>query len=227
MHDEVLPYLEMCQRERLSLQRGMNFRAGGDYSIILMSVRPNAPYADRLEEDGTVLFYEGHDQPRRGNLDPKTLDQVELTTGLKLTENGKFHEAAQSFKDGQRIPERVQVYEKMRAGLWYDNGRFVLVDSWKEHDGNRWVYKFKLVAVERDDTSATAEVPFERRRVIPSWVKQEVWLRDGGQCVQCGSTENLHFDHVIPFSKGGSSETPDNIQLLCGRHNLSKGARIE
>jgi hypothetical protein len=205
----------------------MNFRAGGDYSIILMSVRANAPYADRLEEEGTILIYEGHDQPRRGNLDTKTVDQLELSPSGRLTENGKFFEAARFFKIGERLPERVQVYEKMRDGLWYDNGRFLLVDAWKEHDGNRWVFKFKLVAVERDDNAATVDVPVERRRVIPSWVKQAVWLRDGGRCVECSSTENLHFDHVIPYSKGGSSETPDNIQLLCGRHNLGKGARIE
>jgi 5-methylcytosine-specific restriction endonuclease McrA len=36
-----------------------------------------------------------------------------------------------------------------------------------------------------------------------------------------------HFDHIIPYSKGGSSKDPKNIQLLCVRHNLSKRDRIE
>jgi hypothetical protein len=39
MANEIIPYLEMCQREGLSLQRGMNFQAGKGYSIILMSIR--------------------------------------------------------------------------------------------------------------------------------------------------------------------------------------------
>jgi hypothetical protein len=36
-----------------------------------------------------------------------------------------------------------------------------------------------------------------------------------------------HFNHIIPWSKAGSSSTPDNIQLLCGKHNLEKHDRIE
>ena len=42
----------------------------------------------------------------------------------------------------------------------------------------------------------------------------------------CGSEENLHFDHIIPFSRGGSSLTANNVQLLCARHNLEKRDRI-
>jgi 5-methylcytosine-specific restriction endonuclease McrA len=53
-----------------------------------------------------------------------------------------------------------------------------------------------------------------------------VWERDGGKCVRCGSQDNLHFDHILPFSKGGTSMLESNIQLLCARHNLSKGDRI-
>jgi len=62
--NEIIPYLEMCQRESMSLQRGMNFYSGRGYSVILMSVRPNAPYRDRFQDDGTTLIYEGHDASR-------------------------------------------------------------------------------------------------------------------------------------------------------------------
>ena len=62
--------------------------------------------------------------------------------------------------------------------------------------------------------------------MIPSGVKLEVWKRDGGRCVQCGATDNLHFDHIIPYSRGGTSLRADNIQLLCARHNLAKRDRI-
>jgi 5-methylcytosine-specific restriction endonuclease McrA len=51
-----------------------------------------------------------------------------------------------------------------------------------------------------------------------------VSARDGGRCRQCGSTAQLHFDHVIPISRGGAN-TLANIQLLCGACNRAKGAK--
>jgi len=44
--NDIITYREMCNRENSSLQRGMNFMLGGDYSVILMSVRKGAPYND-------------------------------------------------------------------------------------------------------------------------------------------------------------------------------------
>jgi 5-methylcytosine-specific restriction endonuclease McrA len=55
----------------------------------------------------------------------------------------------------------------------------------------------------------------------------EVWKRDKGQCVICGETKNLHFDHDLPFSKGGTSFSAKNVRLLCMKHNLQKSGKIE
>ena len=38
--------------------------------------------------------------------------------------------------------------------------------------------------------------------------------------------QSFHFDHRIPFSKGGSSG-PENVVLACGKCNLSKGTSCE
>jgi len=59
MSNEIVPYIEMCRREGVSLQRGMNYELGGNHSVILMSVRPGAPYADRFEDDGSTIIYGG------------------------------------------------------------------------------------------------------------------------------------------------------------------------
>ena len=149
MANEIISYLEMCRREGASLQRGMNFGLRHGHSVILMSLRRNAPYRDQVVDDGTTLIYEGHDQPRSTTVpQPKTVDQPEWTPRGMLTENGRFHQAARAFKKGQRSAERVRVYEKLHQGIWSYNGVFHLVDSWQESDGTRKVFKFKLVAVE-------------------------------------------------------------------------------
>jgi 5-methylcytosine-specific restriction endonuclease McrA len=62
-------------------------------------------------------------------------------------------------------------------------------------------------------------------RHIPQDIKQAVWQRDQGKCIQCAATAYLEFDHIIPFSKGGAS-TLNNIQLLCRKCNLAKGGRL-
>lgn len=228
MPNEIISYLEMCRREGVSLQRGMNFDLGGNHSVILMSVRPGAPYRDRLEEDGSVLVYEGHDVSRsHANPNPKQVDQPERTPVGTPTQNGLFVRAALDYKRGARVPERVRVYEKLKQGIWSYNGVFRLVDAWKEHDGHRNVFRFKLIAVEgEEDFSIPPLVSERRRRLIPTAVKIEVWKRDGGKCVICGATDELQFDHDLPYSKGGTSITTENVQLLCARHNLQKHNRI-
>jgi len=198
----------------------------GNYSVILMSVRRDAPYHDRIEDGGTTLIYEGHDQRKGSVPDPKSADQLDVNPTGTPTENGKFHRAAQVSKTGLSTPRRVRVYEKIFRGIWSDNGIFQLVDSWTEFDGTRRVFKFKLIAVEGDDALSNLPIASERRRIIPTAIKLAVWKRDEGKCVECGADDELHFDHDLPYSKGGTSLTEANVQLLCARHNLSKSDRI-
>ena len=63
------------------------------------------------------------------------------------------------------------------------------------------------------------------REPIPQEIQDKVWNRDGGKCVKCGSREKLEFDHIIPFSKGGSN-TYRNLQLLCEKCNRLKSNKI-
>ena len=196
--------------------------------MILTSVHPKAPYRDRFEDDGSTVIYEGRDAPRSHAVhDPKAIDQPERTPAGTLTENGKFYQVALQHKSGGAGPRPVRVYEKIRQGIWSYNGIFHLVDAWREHDRQRLVFKFKLVAVESADCAPLPGLSRKgRRRLIPTAVKMEVWKRDGGKCVVCGATDELHFDHDLPWSKGGTSLTAENVQLLCARHNLQKRDNI-
>jgi hypothetical protein len=192
-----------------------------------MSTRKNAPYKDEIIEDGTILIYEGHDISKNSfNLNPKEVDQPERSFAGTLTQNGKFHQAAQDYKKGLRPAEIVKVYEKIRDGIWSYNGFFELVDSWIDNDGKRHVFKFKLLAIKEINLESDFEELHERRRIIPTEIKLEVWKCDAGKCVTCGAVDELHFDHVLPFSKGGTSIKSENVQLLCARHNLAKSDKI-
>ena len=62
---------------------------------------------------------------------------------------------------------------------------------------------------------------FSQSRYISSTTKKIVYTRDGGMCRCCGSSIRLEYDHVTPFSCGGSSDA-SNIQLLCMKCNRSK-----
>jgi HNH endonuclease len=227
MSGNIISYAEMCQGEGASLQRGMNYRLGGRHSVILMSLRKDAPYRDRLEDSGTTLIYEGHDHPRDSSgIDTASIDQPSVLPSGTLTENGKFHKAAQDAKAKLRDPEMVRVYEKLHKGIWAYNGVFKLTDSWQESDGTRSVFKFRLVPCEEELSPSQPLVPPERRRIIPTAIKLAVWKRDRAQCVLCGANDELHFDHDLPWSKGGTSLTEANVQLLCARHNLQKSDDI-
>lgn len=63
------------------------------------------------------------------------------------------------------------------------------------------------------------------RKPIAQDVKLLVWQRDSGRCIDCGSNENLEFDHIIPVSMGGAN-TARNLQLLCESCNRRKGASL-
>lgn len=226
---DVLSYGELCVAERAHLQRGMNFRLRGGLSVVLMSVQPNAPYADALEDEGRTLIYEGHNAPLSPDCPrPDEEDQPAHSSTGRLTQNGLFYEAVQRFKRGEEVAELVKVYEKMKPGIWVFNGIFRLTDAWQAEQNERKVWKFRLELVdETSSETAQAGSSSEPSRVIPTHVKLEVWRRDKGVCAKCGADSNLHFDHILPFSKGGTSENAANIQLLCQACNLSKGARIE
>lgn len=49
--------------------------------------------------------------------------------------------------------------------------------------------------------------------------------KQGGTCAYCEETWG-HVDHMTPLVRGGGNG-PDNLQLLCGHHNTSKGRRTD
>ncbi len=223
--DDIISYAELVAAENANIQKGMNFQIKPEYSVFLMSVRKNAPYADEWDAKTNTLIYEGHDAPINVTKEPKEADQPLTTPKGTLTENGKFFTAAQAYKMKlSEHPHKVKVYEKIKDGIWCYKGFFSLIDAKIIFDGVRNVFKFYLQPVEMK--AFNKEIVLQHTRLIPTSVKVEVWSRDKGQCVICGSKENLHYDHELPYSKGGTSLTAENVRILCAKHNLQKSNKI-
>ncbi len=85
-----------------------------------------------------------------------------------------------------------------------------------------YIFQSKGAIIKADEE---VEESNKGNRRVPRTVQDQVWRRDEGKCVLCGSNEKLEFDHIIPFSKGGSN-TYRNIQLLCENCNRVKSSRI-
>ena len=70
-----------------------------------------------------------------------------------------------------------------------------------------------------------------RNRHIPQEARDQVFVRDGGRCTfvgtngrRCEETEHLQIDHIKPYAKGGTS-SPENLRLLCFKHNQLEAVR--
>ncbi|HEX2851933.1 MAG TPA: HNH endonuclease, partial [Opitutaceae bacterium] len=66
-------------------------------------------------------------------------------------------------------------------------------------------------------------------REIPRPTQFRVLKRENQICGSCGKSVqdgDIHFDHIIPYSKGGSSEE-SNIRLLCDSCNQKRSNRFE
>ena len=66
--------------------------------------------------------------------------------------------------------------------------------------------------------------PVYRKGSIPYAKRLATFKRDGFQCAECSSTEDLSIDHVVPERHGGTLEL-ENLRVLCKSCNSRKGAR--
>ena len=177
---EVVSYFEMCREEGSSLQRGMNYRLRGGDSVVLMSRRPGAPYADRVEEDGRVLIYEGHEygSPNRRagseGAGPTAYDgQWRADAECSVPFGG---EATCNQWSGTRTGACLEKLRQAHLGLHMASSERSSMPGTEESNA-RQVFKFRL---ELDfEVSAgfapTSTAPGDRRVAVATPAKLAVW----------------------------------------------------
>jgi len=162
------------------------------------------------------------------------------TKGEKM----EAHKARMKAAEEQRERERQEEHErylkqqeeerKQHEEWWEREGKFEAQRKQEEALKKEIAKKLKekqrrqeLEKIVRQELIDSGELFGDQpqRPPIPREVADAVFKRDGGRCVYCGATENLQFDHIIPFSKGGAT-TIENLQLLCQKCNLEKSNKI-
>jgi hypothetical protein len=167
-------------------------------------------------------------------------DEVWIRLTKKVLGDSSIWETSE--KEPQYVSENLDWVQQLtetsipmtsKAEFWLYKDRIFI----EEHDEDYTFEQRKLLVREEFDKErrhfeklhakfSGASNENQSRSKISSEVRIFVWQRDGGRCASCGSNENLEYDHIIPFSKGGSN-TERNIQLLCGNCNRLKSDNIQ
>ncbi|PJZ66062.1 hypothetical protein CH371_11145 [Leptospira wolffii] len=76
----------------------------------------------------------------------------------------------------------------------------------------------------QENSTDEVQIKHKTKRFPSERLKVQVLMRDGNKCRLCGLTligDDIHFDHIFPWSKGGETVL-ENLQILCSKHNIAK-----
>ena len=215
LFEEVLTVVEKYYKDfKLPDLKLLNerFFKYGDETILAEEEKCMKKYAEVCKEYAKVL-------PPEFLKSPFDFEIIE-DWGVNQHYNFEFVQAYLTDRDWERIIKGNSEDDMHRA-----ESRDDLWEKWKHvyttYDRRKnFVYSFYFQPDEERKIESK-----NKRKPIPPRVKNQVWNRDGGVCVECGNNEKLEFDHIIPISKGGSS-TYRNVQLLCESCNRRKSDKI-
>jgi HNH endonuclease len=89
-----------------------------------------------------------------------------------------------------------------------------------------WSQEAGMRAAARRFLAAEDDVPYRHAPRVPRKIWEGIMARDKKTCRECGSKDNVQVDHIVPWTEGGSSTDPKNLQVLCQKCNGEKGAKI-
>ena len=111
----------------------------------------------------------------------------------------------------------ANMIDPKKVRRWVERRRHSLLLALRERDGDICLYCDKPLDGD----------PFEDQM---SYWRDKGFPLEGERCLSCGETMphakgQLHIDHIIPLSKGGTND-PDNLCLLHKCCNLSKASIV-
>lgn len=126
--------------------------------------------------------------------------------------------------------DRNRSYERERSKAWHAANRDRANQASRDRywsdpeaaraDALRRYYADKSAVVNRNRTTRVRAYGNDVYQVTTRDINR-LMARCGDQCVECGSTERLGIDHVIPVARGGRHSI-GNLTVLCRRCNSSK-----
>lgn len=231
----LTPHLTDGNKDRLfALAEGKGRR---DIESIAASLHPQGERRDVAARyparQATVEWRPPHG-PRPPDAAAPESGQTGLPTG-KSEPVGAFDKI--EAVDGQRVrlhfdvgPETAKLLERAREVMRHKFPFASFEDIVRE--------ALKLLLDEKDPElrlklqKENAQETLTGGRRIPNWVRRRVWARDHGRCAfvgeggrRCEERSWLEYDHVVPYAKGGRSDDPANVRLLCRAHNQREAQR--
>jgi 5-methylcytosine-specific restriction endonuclease McrA len=139
-------------------------------------------------------------------------------------------------------PEFMAAIDKIKALAWHrlpgnaslEQVLQVAMDYMieKEDPIKRSQRRAQRAATPRQGPPSRTATPSTRARHIAAAVRDDVFVRDRGQCAyigrdgkRCKATSGLQIDHVTPVAHGGRGES-GNLRLLCAAHNRFESERM-
>jgi 5-methylcytosine-specific restriction endonuclease McrA len=168
----------------------------------------NSKYCDKCRKDAiiekeTTWRIKNKDRIKKKNKIYKKEYYIKNKNKIKEKANGYYLENKEALKEKAiKRREKDIVRQRENCKKWYRDNKdhvFMLVHLRKEKERKTKGFKDK----------------------IENFRKK---MSEIGECIYCGSKENITIDHLIPISKGGTHEVY-NLFPACRKCNSSKHAQ--
>ncbi|HTB30881.1 MAG TPA: HNH endonuclease [Bacteroidia bacterium] len=201
--DDLKRVAKICENESFSSREYI--KRGGKFSTNTISLRFNG-WNNALEKAGLTLLMQQ-------NISERELFENLEEVWIKLGEQPIYRDMKRPLSKYAASPYTA------RFGTWRK-----ALEAFIEYM-NKDVKETQVEEIIEPIQEKETIFKHKTKREPSSRLKVQVLMRDGNKCRLCGITvsgDNIHFDHIKPWSKGGET-TLDNLQVLCAEHNLAKG----